>query len=348
MAKKTPTRADVARLAGVSVAAVSYAFDERNGKVSPATRAHILKIAEELDYRPNRIAGGLRRGRTDLVGMMVPDITNPFFAELARAVENECYQRGLMLLLASVDNDPSREEEYVRSLTDMQVTGVIVTSTNVAGISRVAERILVSSDIPYVRLDRNGGIAHNVIAVDSRAGATMAVEHLVKHGYRRLLCIAGPRGLWPADQRVKGCADAVAGADDVVLETRHGEFSFESGYRLTQAALVESNDMPEAIFASSDVQALGALHAIQEAGYQVPEDIAVMGFDGARESRYSRPPLSTVEQPITQLAKKAVDSLLSQSDGVPLNERPVLLAPRLVRRSSCGCVWDETEEVGSP
>nr|WP_083655448.1 LacI family DNA-binding transcriptional regulator [Vaginimicrobium propionicum] len=346
MAKKPPTRSDVARLAKVSVASVSYAFDERNGKVSPATRARILEIAEELGYRPNRIAGGLRRGRTDLVGMMVPDITNPFFSELARAVEGECYRRDLMLLLASVDNDPEREEEYVRSLTDMQVTGVIVTSTNVAGISQAAQKTLFSSGIPYIRLDRNGGSTQNLIAVDNRLGAYMAVTHLIRHGYRSLLCIAGPCGLDSADQRVQGCADASGSAKGVEVKTLRGEFSFESGYRLMYAALKQSEEPPDAVFASSDVQALGALHAILETGHRVPDDVAVIGFDGARESRYSCPPLSTVKQPIAQLAAKAVESLLAQSDGKSGFEHPMLLSPKLVRRSSCGCVWDEMEEVG--
>lgn len=342
MHREAPTRTDVARLAGVSVAAVSYAFDERNGKLSDATRRRILDAAESIGYRPNKLAGGLRRGRTDLIGMMVPDITNPFFAELARSVERCCYERGLMLLLASVDNDPAREEEYIRSLTDLQVTGVIVTSTNFGGISKNAQALIERSGVPSSRLDRNGdGSVVNTIAVDNLLGATIAVKHLLNHGYRNVFCIGGPKGLSSADLRVEGYREACAGVTGVTGDIVRGTFQFESGYRIGAEIVKKAKRLPDAIFASSDVQALGALQAIQEAGFRVPDDIAIVGFDGAREGRYSRPRLTTVAQPINKLARLAVESVVEQANGKAPSSAPVLLPPKLIRRSSCGCVWDE-------
>ncbi|GAA2183973.1 LacI family DNA-binding transcriptional regulator [Brooklawnia cerclae] len=349
MNRGTPTRADVARLAGVSVAAVSYAFDERSGKLSDSTRRRILDAAESIGYRPNKLAGGLRRGRTDLVGMMVPDITNPFFAELARSVERHCFERGLMLLLASVDNDPAREEEYIRSLTDLQVTGVIVTSTNFGGISKKAQALIEGSGIPSSRLDRNGdGSVANTIAVDNLLGAKIAVKHLLNHGYRNIFCIGGPKGLSSADLRVEGYREACAGIDGVAGDVVRGTFRFESGYRIAADIVKKAEHLPDAIFASSDVQALGALQAIQEAGFRVPDDIAVIGFDGAREGKYSRPRLTTVAQPIDKLARLAVECVVEQANGKAPSPTPTLLPPQLVRRSSCGCVWDEPVEKGEP
>lgn len=346
MDRRAPTRADVARAAGVSVASVSYAFEPRNEKISSATRERILEKAQELGYRPNLIAGSLRRGRTDLVGMLIPDITNPFFNELARAVENECYQHDLMLLLASAENDFEREDRHIQSFVDMQVTGVIMTTSGHTGTLSKYRSVIERTSTPFISLDRyrDAISGAQTIAVDNVLGAEIATEHLLQHGRRKLLCISGPNEISSSLQRSEGFMGVCAKVEDAHGWICSGEFSFESGYQIAKQALATGIESIDSIFACSDVQALGAMQAIQELGYAIPEDVAVIGFDGAREGRYFRPSLSTIVQPIDQLAKLAVGTLAEASSVSDQPTKPILLAPKLRRRNSCGCVLDESRE----
>jgi LacI family transcriptional regulator len=333
----TVRRADVARLAGTSPAVVSYVLNGGPRGVAPHTRARVLAAVEQLGYRPNGIARSLRMNRTMTLGLVVPDTANPFFAELARAIEEEVFGEGFTLLIGNAAEDDQRQTAYVRTFLARQVDGLFLVPAH-GPVSCVAD--LERARTPWVTLDREvPGVAPAVL-VDNRGGAFAATQHLVDHGRRRIACLAGPRDVFPATDRVAGWRDALgeAGVRPSAMAVWHVPFGRRAGYRVTREMLGTA-DRPDAIFAASDEQALGALRAIAELGLTCPVDVAVASFDGVAASAYSTPALTTAAQPFRELARAAVDRLLDRIAD-PLGDGAAgtaVLAVTLVRRGSCGC-----------
>jgi len=333
----TVRRSDVARLAGTSPAVVSYVLNGGPRGVAPHTRARVLAAIEQLGYRPNGIARSLRMNRTMTLGLVVPDTANPFFAELARAIEEEVFAEGYTLLIGNAAEDDERQTAYVRTFLARQVDGLFLVPAH-GPVSCVAD--LQRARTPWVTLDREiAGVAPAVL-VDNRVGAFAATQHLVEHGRRRIACLAGPRDVFPATDRVAGWRDALgeAGVRPSAMSVWHVPFGRRAGY-LAAREMLSAADRPDAIFAASDEQALGALRAIAELGLSCPGDVAIASFDGVAASAYSTPTLTTVVQPFRQLARAAVAQLLrrvgdADGDGSP---GTAVLPVRLARRGSCGC-----------
>lgn len=324
------TRADVARRAGVSPAVVSYVLNPGMRPVAPATRERVLAAIDELGYRPNAIAQALRAGPTRSIGLLLPDLTNPFFAEVSKAIEDAAFAAGRVVLVGATQDDHAREAAYVRSFADRRVDALVMVAPQ--GHDVLAE--VASTGVPVITLDRvPEGSPVSSICVDNVGGMAQAVAHLVARGHRRIGLVAGPRGLRVAEDRIDGWRRGLAEAgltprdSDVVPAA----FTREGGSLAAQELL--SDPSLTAVLTSSDVQGVGLLTVARARGIAVPERLSVLAFDGTALASYADPPLSVVQQPVAELAAaamRAVDRVLA-GDSEPTH---VVLPTRLVERGS--------------
>lgn len=330
------TRADVARLAGTSPALVSYVLNGGPRQVAPATRVRIEAAIAELGYRPNVSARSLRTNRGHALGMVIPDAANPFFAELSAVIEAAAFERGYPLFVGNAAGDEEREQAYVRTFIDRRVEGLLAISSSWgAGIADACEE----AGMVLVALDRvidPARCAH--VLCDSVAGARTAVDHLIGHGHRDIACLSGPH-VSTAEDRVRGYREALAAAGLPEGPTVRTDFGGAAGYRALPELLTGPR-RPTAVFVTSDLQAMGMLRAAYDAGLRVPEDLAVVAFDGTEYARYTRPGLTTVVQPTRRMGELAVEMLLEQIAGGAAQPGVVLLEPELATRGSCGCPDD--------
>ena len=336
------TRNDVARYAGVSTAVVSYVINDGPKPVAAATAARVRRAIEVLDYRPNLSARALRSGSTRMLALVVSDISNPFFADYALRVQAEAGARGYAVLMANAHGDPAVESQIIDDLIDRQADGLILASV---GVSPERARRIRQFGLATVVIDAASPVPELAsVGCDVAEGSRMVVEHLIAvHGHERVAMVIG-QGVPGADQREQGwlAATRAAGLPDGPITRR--PFTREGGYE-GALFLLATGDPPRAIFASSDLQAVGVLRAIQASGLQVPQDVAVVGFDGTKESEFASPPLTVARQPVREMALSAVDSVLSATTS---SESRQTFPMSLVVRESCGCpAADSSVPVGS-
>jgi len=315
---RRPTQADVAKLAGVSQATVSYVLsDNAVISVPEETRGRILAAVDELGYVPNGIARSLRTRRTYMIAAVIPDITNPFYPAFERGVQEAAEASGYDLIVFNTGGTAEKERRCVRSLQQGRVDGVVAVFFHLKAEDL---RPLLERNVALVRLEAvkkgAGGLDLPLdnLYVDNVAASRAAVEHLIGRGHERIGMIAGQGG--PRQARVRGYHGALAEhglpPDEALL--RDGDFSEEGGHRAMRS-LLEGPLPPTAVFAASDVMAVGALVAIREAGLRVPEDVAVVGFDDIPVARLITPPLTTVAQFQENLGVRAAGMLLERLDG---------------------------------
>ena len=329
------TRRDVAHLAGTSEAVVSYVLNGGPRGVAPATKERVLTAIGQLGYRPNAVARSLRTNRTMTFGLVVPDNSNPFFAELARSVEDVGFEQGYTMLLGNAMDDDDREATYVRALIDRQVDGLIVVPAHGGTRGWIAD--LAQSGVPRLVLDREVEVPEAThVLVDHEGGAYEATTHLIGHGRRRIGCVAGLAGLHPTVDRVAGWQRALAEAGREPAALVHVPFGRAHGYRAGRALLAE-RDRPDALFVASDEQALGVVRAAAEMGVRVPDDLAIFSFDGIEGGAYTVPALSTMRQPVEELGRLAVEWLVAKVADPARPATRVVCATTLVARGSCGC-----------
>jgi LacI family transcriptional regulator, galactose operon repressor len=325
-----PTIYDVAGLAGVSTATVSRAING-TGPLKPATRAAIDAAIEKLGYRPNRIARSLVTRSTQTLAFLLPDITNPFYAELVSGIQRFALAHDHTMLLCTTNGDPEQEERYLSLLRSKQVDGALVD-----GLVLPPERIarFVEDGFPIVCLDRDvSSRAVPLVQVENRAGAYCATNHLLTLGHRRIAHIGGvPSGI--SDEREAGYREALADAEipgsGVVAE---GGFTVEGGAAAMQR-LLDARVRPTAVFAANDLSAIGALNAIVESGRRVPDDISVVGFDDIDLAAFTSPPLTTIRQPAAEIAERATAILIDLIAGQRPRKLRHTLKPELVVRGS--------------
>ncbi|NYI07513.1 LacI family DNA-binding transcriptional regulator [Allostreptomyces psammosilenae] len=340
------TRDDVARLAGTSTAVVSYVINNGPRPVAPATRQRVLDAIEQLGYRPDSVAQAMASRRTNLIGMVVPDARQPFFAELAHAVERAASERGKLVLIGNSDYVDDREVHYVREFLGMRVAGLILVSQ---GVSEQAAAEIAVRDARVVLLHRRPEAIDDVAVItDDRVGAQLATRHLLQHGHRRVDCIGGPASTPddsdPVQEHIRGWRQALdehnesSTGDQVDGRVVQAPFNRYGAYHVALDLLL-SPDRPTAVYCSTDDQALGVLRAAREVGLRVPEDLAVAGFDDLAEAAYSDPPLTTVASDREAMARAAVELLLDEALLVRRQnvERVRSFPSRLVVRRSCGC-----------
>ena len=320
------TRTDVARYAGVSTAVVSYVLNGGPKPVATATRLRVLDAIAVLGYRPNAAARALSRGVADMIGMIVPDSRNPYFAALVHAVDDAARQHGCTLLVINSDSRRSTTSDHIAGLASHQLDGLVVADT----LSPAERQLIASLGFPLVLVNQfSADSSVPAFGVDYFEGARTGVEHLIGHGHRRIAFIGGDPGI---DQREQGWMEALTAAGLPLGPRYRVGFSLPSGYR-AGLSLADEPDRPTAVFVASDQLAFSAVSALHERGLRVPEDIAVVSFDGSTESAYAWPPLTTVAQPIQRMAETAISKLLSGDTGAVFETYPA----ELIVRRSCGC-----------
>jgi LacI family transcriptional regulator len=330
---RVKTMKDVAQRARVSVSTVSHVLNGTR-KVSEGTRGDVLAAVEELSYRPNLLAKGLKTRRTYTIGLLISDIQNSFFTSVVRGVEDEALSRGYHLFLCNTDEDPGREDEYIKELAKKRVDGLMV-APSARRESHV--RRLRGEGMPFVFVDRDvEGVDADVVSVDNRAGMRLIAEHLVGLGHRRIAMISGPLNKASGYERHLGLRDALADLG-VELEdslVRFGDFRTSSG-REGARELLGFPSPPTALVTANNQMTLGALLTINEMGLGVPGDVSVVGFDDPEWAPLTGPPLTTLAQPTYEMGVRAAEMLLDRIETGPGEEsRKVLLEPWLVVRES--------------
>jgi len=325
---------DVAERAGVSVTTVSHVINETR-PVSDDLRRRVLQAMDELGYQPNALARSLRRKETHTIGMIVPDSANPFFAEVARGIEDASFEQGYSVILCNSDGDLEKELLYTNVLTEKRVDGILFVA---AGVSTEHIRALQARQMPLVVVDRDiPDVVVDSVLIHNARGGWLATRHLIELGHRRIGCITGPSDVTPSAERVIGYQQALQEAGIPVDEALivRGDFQYESGYRAAQQ-LLALEDPPTAIFACNDLMAVGAISAAVELGFQVPAQLSVVGFDDIRLASFTNPPLTTVAQPKYEMGVVAMTMLLERMRERDMSPRRRLLDIRLVVRQSTG------------
>ena len=331
-APRAITRADVARYAGVSSAVVSYVVNGGPKPVAPATAARVRDAIDILGYRPNVNARALKLGTTGMLGLIVPDSSNPFFAEFALEIEQVAAERGVVLLMANSNSDVELESRLMVDLVGRQVDGLIVSPAAgpphppAVGERPPATRVVyIDNAVPVSGL--------HTIGADAVAGARFAVEHLLEvHGHETVGLLIGSGYRRSVDERETGWQDALRAAGRPDGPLARASFTREGGYQ-GGLRLLQRLPHPTAVFASNDLQAVGLVRAAHELGIRVPEDLAVVAFDGTQESEYCWPPLTSARQPVREMAAAAVRTVLDEPTAPTHRIFPV----DLVVRRSCGC-----------
>jgi LacI family transcriptional regulator len=324
------TRADVARYAGVSTAVVSYVVNEGPRRVAPATAARVRAAIEILNYRPNVNARALKKGSTQMLGVVLPDITNPFFAEYVRAIEVAAADHGYVLVVATSNGDGAAESQIVSELADRHIDGLLLGTVR----SPASFRTIRLPGGPTVLIDCASAFeGYAGVGADSREGARIVVDHLISvHGHQSVALIIGESTGPIPDLREQGWGDASQEHDLPPGPIVRTVFSLHGGYKATRRLLAWPT-RPSAVFGASDQLCTGALKAIREAGLRCPEDIAVVSYDGTTESAYCWPPLTVARQPIKPMAEAAVSMVLNLTPADTYQR----FDTELVVRESCGC-----------
>nr|WP_019079047.1 LacI family DNA-binding transcriptional regulator [Yersinia enterocolitica] len=324
------TRSDVAREAGTSVAVVSYVINNGPRPVAPATKQRVLDAIKKTGYRPNEIARSLARGTTQTYGLIVPNISNPFISSMAHALQREAFANRQVLLLGDAGDDRQRERELINNLLHRQVDGLLYTSVD----RHPYIELIQATGTPFVMLDRvDDAQKISAIRVDERAAAFQATQHLIEHGHRDIAIICGPLDMLNTQDRLNGWRDALQQAG---LRVRN-EWIFSTtytrpgGYQAAQQML--KGPLPQALFTTNELQALGCLRAMAEHNLTAPRDLALICFNGTIESEYNVPSLTTVRQPLDAMAKTAIE-MLKNWDGKPTIRE---FAFSLQIGESCGC-----------
>ncbi len=319
---KRVTLKDVARAADVSLASASYALNG-TGSLGEAVRAHILKIADELGYRRNLSARAMRTGRTGAIGVVVPDFSNPFFTALVQFVMRAARQAGYCVFVTDTENSETLEREAFRRMIDRGVDGVVwfpIRDVNTVEVE--------SHRVPTLLLDRSiAGLAS--IRADYAGGGRRAAEHLIAHGHRRIGVISGPMEVASMRARIEGAISVIEAKAELAFNVTNA-FSMELDPPARIAVLSEE---ATAVFAGTDLIALGVVRAAQMAGVRVPQDLSVIGFGDMPWSQMSQPALTSIEMPLEDMATEAVEALLRRIDGDAAADR-VFETALIVRQST--------------
>lgn len=320
---------------------MSYVINNGPRPVAPATRERVLAAIKDLGYRPDRVAQAMASRRTDLIGMIVPDARQPFFAEMAHAVEQAAAERGKMVLVGNSDYRTEREVHYLRAFLGMRVSGLILVSQ---GMSEQAASEIEAWDARVVLLhERPEAIDDVAVVTDDIGGAQLATRHLLEHGHEYVACIGGventPSVGDPVADHVEGWRRAMQesgrSTEGRIIEAPYNRYD---AYKVALEVLARP-DRPTAIFCATDDQAIGVLRAARELRIDVPEQLAVAGFDDVKEAALTDPPLTTVASDRPAMARAAVDLVLD--DGLRVagsrRERLKQFPSALVIRRSCGC-----------
>ena len=320
---------DVARMAGVSVSTASVALSGR-GPVSDQTRRRVREAAESLRYRPNAVARSLVTRRTRSIGLVVADLTDPYFHVVAKGIEGAVSEAGYTVVLADTDRSHAKEERSIETLLRYQVDGLILAGSGDAGEARLTH--LKEGTIPVVTVGSYAIGLPNVTA-DNRGAGALVAAHLLEQGYRRIGYVGGPRGLRVSQERWAGFSEVLRGAGLSPAFDAEGDFTPAGGHRAALEVLA-GGEAPEAIVAANDQMAIGVINAVKELGLRVPADVAVAGIGDIPTAVYVDPPLTTVALPLKAMGARSAQVLLRLIDGESIPAEPIVLEVTLKVRES--------------
>ncbi|QTD35338.1 LacI family DNA-binding transcriptional regulator [Pseudomonas fluorescens] len=322
---------DVAALAGISYTTVSHVVNKTR-PVSEEVRLKVEAAIKSLDYVPSAVARSLKAKTTATIGLLVPNSLNPYFAELARGIEDYCERNGYCVILCNSDDNPDKQRSYLRVLLEKRIDGLIVASAG--GDSGLAQG-LAGVKTPMVIVDRGlEGVDADLVRIDHEYGAYLATRHLLELGHRDIATIGGPASTSVAQMRQAGFARALKEAGIEVSPSRMLESDFTSTGGYNAASVLLERNPPSAIFAGNDMIGIGVLRAAAERNVRVPAELSVIGFDDIQMSRYVYPALTTVGQSILQLGEMAAEVLLRRiaTPGLATDQR--IVTPSIVLRES--------------
>lgn len=321
-------------MAGVSLGTVSHVLN-RSAPVREPLRRRVEEAVQAAGYQPSALARGLRRDKTNMIGMVIPDVTNPFFPAVVRGAEDTAFANGYRLVLCNTDNDHSKELVHLNELRTYLPSGLIVIPSDFSDLTRQAESYQ-RSGAAVVCVDRLPRRWHgDSVTAANEQGAHAATRYLIQLGHRRIAAITGPLHLTNSEQRLRGFRRAMAEADLPIAPEYLQESSFDlAGGRSRALLLLRMLPRPTAIFGGNDMIAMGVLQAIRELGLRCPEDVSVMGFDDLDFAALINPPLASVLQPGYQLGATAARILLDRVHGDGGPARHIVLPTELRIRES--------------
>lgn len=329
-----PTLADVAKVAGVGVMSVSRVVNGTR-RVSPQTERKVRAAIQRIGYEPNEAARILKGHRARIVGLIVPDLADPFFATYANAVQETSWKAGYMTLMAASAHSDEVERREAEIMIQRQVAGLLVTP-----VASRTEHFLKArkQGIPIVSFDRPlEHVDSDTLLVDNRPAAVRVTEHLIEHGHRNILCLTEDEKIFTLTERVSGYSEVMRRAGLPVRVCQVGSISGSVSDQLNFA--LHLTPAPTAIFATRNVIAVEVLRELQKRSLRMPDEMSLVAFDDFDAAALVRPRITVVRQPIVELGRKAASMLLSRLDGIGHQAEPshVVLSTELVIRESCGC-----------
>jgi DNA-binding LacI/PurR family transcriptional regulator len=342
----TVTLAAIAKAAGVSVSTVSRALSNGSYPLKEETRHRILKLAEEMQYKPNLVARSLQSNRSHQVGVIVDRMQSPFAAATVQGIQDVLRHAGYSISIIYSNRDQELIVEAIKSFYGRQVDGILILNS---WLHNFNDPILALQDRPFVFINRRfSNCIQNCVAPGDRYGAQLATQHLVDLGHDCIGFIGGQEDWIEAQNRQAGYCDVLERNHLTVDEKlmRSGDWGVDSGYRATRELLALA-ERPSAIFAASDMMALGAIYAIQDSGLRVPQDIALVGYDDRDFAAWIRPALTTIRMPSYEMGQAAARQMLRQFAGEEL-EDTTQIPGKLIIRQSCGAALQESRGAWLP
>ena len=336
LASKRSSISDVARELQISVSTVSRALNDHSS-ISDATKKRVWKMAKQLNYQPNHLAVGLRKGRSNLLGVIVPHIDGHFFTMVVKGIETVATKAGLNVMICQSNEDVTHERQNIETLINAQVDGILVSLSRTTHDFKHFDKVR-RRDIPLVFFDRIlDGLDVNAVVIDDRAGGYQSTRHLLAQGRRRVAHLGGPQHLNIYKDRYQGYLDALREAavpfDENLVYI--SDMRLEDGARAVDK-LLRLPQPPDALFSASDLSAVGAMQALKARGRRVPEDVAVTGFSNEMFSSFTEPMLTTIDQRCEQMGQSAVRLFLELRDeqAGQFSPRRIVLQPDLLVRGS--------------
>jgi len=321
----------VAKAAGVTIATASRSLNDAYG-VHPDTKARVLRVAEELHYKPNRFARGLVTGRSDMVGLIVSDIRNAYFAEVARGVEDAALESGRDVMLCNSDLNAERQMKAVSSLLDKRAEAIIMNS--VATLSREDQQKIATAGVPIVLLNRPGrDTTFSTVNPDNEKGGRLAAECLLRNGHRKVINLTGPKRHANIARRSSAFVKTMEAQRGARVTTIHTINTMQGGYEAA-LELFRNLNGETAIFTGNDAMAFGVMRAAIEAGIRIPRVISLIGFDDVELAEMTFPPLTTIRQPkyaVGRAAFEIVEQLIASGSATPIHR---VVDVELVERAS--------------
>ncbi|MCT4633933.1 MAG: LacI family transcriptional regulator [Firmicutes bacterium] len=326
---------DVAKKAGVSVATVSRVLNHPE-TVSEKTSKKIHDIMEKMNYKPNAAARSLALNKSYTVALMVPNILNPLFPHVAKGVEEVVLSKGYNMILFNTENSAKKEAEFLETLVDRRVDGVILANTK---LDEKYLKKVIKKKLPIVLLGSDfNSLDMNIVYTDYSMGAYMITKHLLEVGYQKIFFVSSPFSWKQSDMKREGYLRALK-ENGVMAEENwifEGNNDIESGYKCVKKIIQEGNKLPDAIFFANDLMAYGAIEALKDSDIKIPEDIGIAGFDDIFTSSIIDPKLTTVSLPVMKMGSigaRLLIEMLEEKDG--LENQKVFLKPRIKIRRSC-------------